>query len=161
MQDSIREFRRTVESSAQQMLVVAEAQSEMRPAPGQWSAKEILGHLIDSAANNHRRFVEAQLKDDLIFSGYDQERWVAVQRYQQASWTGLIALWKAYNLHLARVIASCPEEVLRQPREQHTLDRIAPQLASQDTPASLELLIRDYYAHLEMHLGQLFSACGQ
>mgnify|MGYP001825346871 CR=1 FL=1 len=160
MQDFVRDFRQTVESSAQQMLAVAEAQGEMRPAPGQWSAKEILGHLIDSAANNHRRFVEAQLKDDLVFPGYDPERWVAVQRYQQAAWVGLIALWRAYNLHLAHVIASCPEEVLRQPREQHSLDRLAPQLVSPDSPASLDLLIRDYYAHLEMHLGQLFSACG-
>lgn len=123
------------------------------------SAIEILGHLIDSAANNHRRFVEAQFKDDLVFPAYDQESWVAVQDYQHASWTELIALWRSYNLHLAHVVAAIPEALLVQPRTDHTLDRIALHPVSRDTPVSLEYLIRDYYRHLEEHLEQLFSAC--
>lgn len=136
---------------------IPETQAEIRPSPNQWSAKEILGHLIDSAANNHRRFVEAQLKDELVFPGYDQERWVAVQQYQQASWFTLIALWKAYNLQLAHVIAAIPETTLKQPRPKHSLDRIAMQKVSADTPVSLEYLIRDYFKHLLAHLDQIFA----
>ncbi|MCB0841112.1 MAG: DinB family protein, partial [Bacteroidetes bacterium] len=72
------------------------------PAPGKWSSKEILGHLIDSAANNHRRFVQAAYQDDFVFDGYDQDKWVAVQRYNEVPWIFLLDLWKSYNLHLAR-----------------------------------------------------------
>jgi hypothetical protein len=157
MQGFVRDLKQTVESAAQQLLQISEAESEVRPAPDQWSAKEILGHLIDSAANNHRRFVQAQLKDDLVFAGYAQESWVVVQQYQRASWAGLISLWRAYNMHLAHVVSSIPEDALKQRRRQHTLDRIAWQTVSEDTPVSLEYLIRDYYAHLQMHLEQLFS----
>jgi hypothetical protein len=157
MQDFIRTFREVIETAEQRLLEISEAQAEVCPGPGQWSAKEILGHLIDSAANNHRRFVEAQLKDDLVFPGYEQESWVAVQRYQRASWAALIALWKAYNLHLIQVVSSIPESELRRGRGEHTLDKIAWQTVSEDTPASLEYLIRDYFGHLQDHLGQIFS----
>jgi hypothetical protein len=138
-------------------LEISETQAEIRPTPNQWSAKEVLGHLIDSAANNHRRFVEAQLKDELVFPGYDQERWVAVQQYQQAPWLTLIALWKEYNLHLAHLIAAIPETTLKQSRSKHALDRIATQKVSADTPVSLEYLIRDYFKHLQAHLDQIFA----
>jgi len=87
MQDFVRDFKQTLELAERRLREVSETRSEVRPALGEWSAKEILGHLIDSAANNHRRFVEAQSKDDLVFPGYSQKQWVAVQQYQQASWT--------------------------------------------------------------------------
>jgi hypothetical protein len=161
MLDLIRDFKQTVESTTQQLVEISETQSEIRPAPDQWSAKEVLGHLIDSAAHNHRRFVEAQLKDDLVFPGYEQERWVAVQHYQQASWSGLIGLWKAYNLHLAHVVASMPEGVLKESQRSRTLDKIAWQPVSRDTKVSLEYLIRDYYGHMQEHLRQLFSVVDQ
>jgi len=150
MQDFVRDLRQTVESAAQQMLEIPESQSERRPAPGQWSAKEVLGHLIDSAANNHRRFVKTQLKEDAVFPGYEQEGWVAVQKYQQASWADLIALWKAYNLHLAHVASSIPEEELKRSLR-----------IGQNAPVSLEYVVRDYDRHLQEHLRQLFSACAR
>ena len=160
MQDLIKDFRQTIESAEPQLLAVSEPQSEARPGPGEWSAKEVLGHLIDSAANNHRRFVEAQAKDDLVFPSYDQLHWVTAQQYQQAVWIDLIALWKAYNIHLSHVIASIPQDVLTQPRTENSFERIARQAASEGKPVTLEHLIRDYYEHMKMHLGQLFAACG-
>jgi hypothetical protein len=150
MQNFVRDLRQTVASAAQQMLEISETQSERRPAPGQWSAKEILGHLIDSAANNHRRFVKTQLKDAPVFPGYEQEGWVAVQKYQQASWTGLIALWEAYNMHLAHVASSIPEDVLKRSLR-----------IGGGAPVSLDYVIRDYDRHLQEHLRQLFSACAR
>ena len=80
-----------------------------RPAPGKWSPREIIGHLIDSASNNHQRFVRASFQDDLVFAGYDQDRWVAMQRYQEARWEDLLTLWASFNRHLARVMASDPD----------------------------------------------------
>lgn len=77
-----------------------------RPEPGEWSVKEIVGHLIDSASNNHQRFVRLQLADGLVFPDYspDNNSWVAIQNYQVAHWDDLLTLWRHFNLHLARVI---------------------------------------------------------
>ena len=75
MNDLVEDFRRTVEYAAARLLAITEADAAARPAPTAWSAKETLGHLIDSATNNHRRFVLAQLKDNLAaLDAADQER---------------------------------------------------------------------------------------
>ena len=59
---------------------ISDSDAATPPAPGKWSPKQVIGHLIDSASNNHRRFVRANFVDDLIFPGYDQETWVALGR---------------------------------------------------------------------------------
>src|SRR5205085_10291681 len=82
-----------VETATPKLEAIGDELSARRPEPGKWSAKELIGHLIDSAINNHNRFVRAQLKDDLMFEGYEQDDWVRVQHYQDASWRELIALW--------------------------------------------------------------------
>jgi nitroreductase len=71
-----------------------------KPAPGQWSRKEELGHLIDSAANNHQRVVRAQLEESPAMPGYDADAWVALHGYQSRSWQSLIELWRAGNSQL-------------------------------------------------------------
>lgn len=125
MKRFLREFTEAIGSAENALAELSEVKSENRSVPDQWSAKEILGHLIDSAANNHRRFVEAQGKGDLEFPGYDQEHWVSVQEYQQRPWRDLIALWAAYNRHLTHVVASIPEAELCRPRARHSLHEIA------------------------------------
>ncbi|HVG30369.1 MAG TPA: DinB family protein [Pyrinomonadaceae bacterium] len=159
MRDALEDFRGTVESGAERLLAMSDEDAR-RPRGGEegWSAKEIVGHLIDSAANNHRRFVLAQLQDDLVFEGYAQEDWVRAQAYADAPWAGLVGLWRAYNLHLLHVMASAPEEVLRRPRASHSLDRIAFRTVEASRPATLEYLMRDYIAHLKHHLAQIFPA---
>jgi hypothetical protein len=161
MQALVREMGQIIEKGAERLLGMTEAQSERRPTPDAWSAKEILGHLIDSAANNHRRFVEAQLTEELAFPGYEQERWVTVQRYQQASWPDLVELWRAYNRHLLHVVASIPNHMLQQKHHGHTLERIAWQPVNRETPVSLAYLIQDYYGHLQEHLEQIYNSAGE
>ena len=73
-----RDLGSVVGSAAEQLHAISESQSQVSPVEGQWSAKQVLGHLIDSAANNHQRFVRAQFTADLVFPGYDQEQWVKV-----------------------------------------------------------------------------------
>ena len=158
MKDALEDFRRTVEDAADALLALTEAQSERRPAPGKWSAKEVVGHLIDSAANNHQRFVRAQFQDDLVFPGYEQEEWNAAQHYREESWPRLVELWRLYNLHLLHVVSHITEEELRRPRHPHTLHRIAWRLVAEGEPATLEYLIRDYIEHLKHHLGQIVHA---
>jgi hypothetical protein len=159
MKDALEDFRGTVESGAGRLLALSDEDARRRRGGEEgWSAKEIVGHLIDSAANNHRRFVLAQLKDDLVFDGYAQEGWVRAQHYADAPWAGLVELWRAYNLHLLHVMASAPEETLRQPRASHSLDKIAFHTVDATQPATLEYLMRDYIDHLKHHLAQIFPA---
>jgi len=157
MEDVLEDFGRTVEEASARLLSIPETEAAARPAEGKWSAKETIGHLIDSATNNHQRFVRAQFKEDLVFDGYAQEDWVRSQAYDRADWDGLVALWRSYNLHLAHVMAHAPEEVLRRERAAHTLDRIAFKTVAPDRPATLEYLMRDYVTHLKHHLNQILG----
>lgn len=114
-----------------------------------WSAKEILGHLIDSASNNHQRFVRAQVpghleSGTLIFPKYDQRAWVDAQGYQEACWYLLIKLWRSYNLRLSHVIQRIPDDVLG------TRCRIG-----EESAVTLAWLCTDYLEHMRHHLRQL------
>jgi len=147
----------TVERSAARLRAISDDAASASPAEGKWSPKEVLGHLIDSASNNHGRFVRARYGDDLVFPGYEQEKWVAAQRYTEAAWEDLIALWRGFNLHIARVMANVPDDVARRPRANHNLDQIAWQTIPRDQPATLDYFMNDYVDHLEHHLAQIFG----
>jgi hypothetical protein len=157
MNDLSRELQRIVAEAAARLSTSVDNQRQTASLDGQWSARQILGHLIDSAANNHQRFVRAQFTNDLVFAGYEQERWVIAQHYQEEEWAVLIQLWKSYNDHLAHVIAQIPADVLQQPRWPHTLDRIAWQPVGADESTTLEYLIRDYIGHLNDHLQHILT----
>ena len=151
------DFRNTIVSATARLRNIPETQSGQKNSPDDWSAKETIGHLIDSAANNHPRFVRAQFTDDLVFPGYEQDQWVKSQNYRDESWSELIQLWSSYNLHLVHVASAIPEDVLTRPRSRHTLDQIAFNLVDKNEPATLEYLIRDYLDHLRHHLDQIFA----
>ncbi len=144
-----------IERFRTELLAIAEDQASANSAPDRWSPKEILGHLIDSAVNNHRRIVLAQLKDDLVFDGYDQEGWVSVQGYNECSWSDLIEFWYAYNRRLLDVISRIPSEKLNASRTEHSLNRIAMKRVPADQPATLAYLIQDYFDHMVRHMGQI------
>ena len=139
------------------LLALPGADSDRSAAPGRWSPREVVGHLVDSAWHNHRRFLEARWRDDLVFEGYDQEAWVAAQRYAQAPWVDLVELWRAVNLHVARVMDTTPEAERTRVRAPHSLDRIAFRPVRADEPTSLEFLMDDYVAHLLHHLRQVLG----
>src|SRR5579864_8192930 len=123
---------------------ISEADASVPALAGGWSRKEILGHLIDSASNNHQRFVRAQLQDELRWPGYDQSGCVRVQRYQDARWSDLLSFWAAYNRFLAHVLAAVREE------KRGTACWIG------NYPVmTLEELAADYLTHLEHHLDQI------
>ncbi len=151
------DFRETIVSAKARLSDIPEVQSRQKSSPDEWSPVEVLGHLIDSAANNHQRFVRAQFTDDLVFPGYEQEQWVSSQKYSDESWAEVIQLWSAYNLHLLHVFSLIPEDVLTKARSPHTLDQIAFNLVDKNDPATLEYLIRDYVDHLRHHLDQIFK----
>ena len=155
------DFRDTIVTAKARLSDMSETQSRQKSSPEDWSPVEVLGHLIDSAANNHQRFVRAQFTDDLVFSGYEQNQWVSSQKYSDESWSEVIQLWSAYNLHLLHIVSVIPEDVLTKARSPHTLDQIAFNLVDKNDPATLEYLIRDYVDHLRHHLDQIFAEVKQ
>lgn len=133
----------TVDHEAAALSQWPEDAARWKLSPEKWSAIELMGHLIDSAANNHQRFVRAQ-QGDYTGPAYDQEFWVSSQGYQNAPWPELVELWRLYNRHLARVI----ERVL--PESLDTECRVG-----HYAPATLGFIIEDYLAHLQHHLRQI------
>src|SRR5260370_720430 len=82
---------------------------------GGWSRKQILGHLIDSASNNHQRFVRALLAPELDGPGYDQAGCVRVERFAEADWHMLADVWNSYNRLLAHILRGVPDSKLATP----------------------------------------------
>ena len=158
MQDFLDDFRQTLSLAAERFKLISESQSGIPRADEKWSPKQILGHLIDSAANNHSRFVRAQFTDDLVFAGYEQTKWVDVQRYQDETWADLVQLWHSYNRHILHIIEVTPEEQRTKLRAKHNLHQIASELLKEDEPVTLDWFMRDYLDHMRKHLGQIFES---
>ncbi len=148
-------LRALLEMWSSRLMSLDDEAASRRPSPERWSPKEIIGHLIDSASNNHQRFVRAQSQSSLTFLGYEQDGWVAAQDYQRAPWSELVALWSLFNLHLARVMEATPDEERMRAREDHNLDHIGWQPFRADEAATLDAFMADYVGHLAHHLDQI------
>lgn len=134
-----------VDAALRWLAVIDEASSQEPLRPGGWCARETLGHLIDSACNNHRRFVIGQPPGVPRFDGYEQDDWVGRQAYRQESWQGLVALWTAYNRHLAHVMRTTSDDAAAG-------TALAPDGSG---PITVGFLMGDYVRHLLHHVGQL------
>jgi len=140
---------RAVEFAEMTLQDISETESETPVLPGGWSRKELIGHLIDSASNNHQRFVRAAQQPSLEFPGYDQKGNVKVQAVQQADWALMVSLSAGYNRYLAHVIAHLP------PSKLETVCRIGA-----GEPVTLSFLATDYLSHMLHHLKQIGAAEG-
>jgi hypothetical protein len=148
-------LRSIVEGSVPVLEELSDADAGEKPATDRWSTKEVLGHLIDSATNNHRRFIIAYSMSDLISEGYDADVWVTLQDYQNREWSSIIGLWDRYNRHIAAVLDRLPEDIVRREHAAHNFHEMAWRLVPANTPTTLGYLIRDYIGHLEHHLRQI------
>jgi hypothetical protein len=155
--DLVAGFSQYVEDAAAALLSITDDESAAPRLPGKWSRKEIVGHLIDSAANNQGRFVRAQLQEDLTFAGYDQDAWVRVQRYGGRSWAELVEVWRSYNRQIAAIMRSASSAELSRPRQRHNLDQIAFQTLPDGAAATLGFLMSDYVVHLKHHVSQILE----
>jgi hypothetical protein len=144
--DTAAALRRAIETALPGLRALSDERASKRPAPGKWSPKELIGHLLDSATNNHNRFVRGILDPEVRLPKYEQEGWVRVQGYATAHWDTLLLLWCLYNYHLAGVIESIPPPAVG-----------TPCFIGDNPPMPLGELAADYVRHLEHHLGQVLN----
>lgn len=123
------------------LAAISNQRAAAKPAPQSWSPKQELGHLIDSAANNHQRVVRAQLEDNLALPSYDGDRWVELHGYQNREWIDLIALWRAANSQLVAAAQFAPAKAWS-----HKLS------VGGSEPMTLRFVLDDYVDHMVSHL---------
>jgi hypothetical protein len=150
--DLLTDWREAVDQAADGWRLLSDERARAPLALGKWSTKEVVGHLVDSAAHNHQRFVRAQWVANLICAPYEQDEWVRTQHYIDAPWPELVELFRTYNHHLARVVATLPDEVLDRRRHRHNMSMVAWQPIAEDMPVTLRWFVADYVAHLQHHV---------
>jgi hypothetical protein len=122
-----------------------QAASQNDGRPGSWTRKQELGHLIDSATNNHVRFVLASVDGEFRGQGYAQDKWVEAHGYQEIEWLALVDLWYRYNTLLVRVIERIPDA--------HLENRCVIGWGVQ----TLGFVIEDYVLHMQHHIDHLLA----
>jgi hypothetical protein len=125
---------------------LTEESASRRPDQSGWTLKEIAGHLVDSAANNHQRITRLQLVPDLQFPGYENEKWLAAEHWNGLSWREILNLFLSYNLFLVHLIRNVDPENLA--HRWFGRDRLGERIYT------LEEIIIDYRKHLQEHLEQ-------
>jgi hypothetical protein len=140
------QIEKTVSAVVERWRDLPEPTLRFRVSADAWSIKEIIGHLIDSASNNHQRFVRLQLTESLAFPDYGQDNihWVRIQNYQDRAWSELLVLWHYFNAQLAYIIRSVDPACLSH------VWQVEPQ-----TSVTLFDLMTDYRRHLKTHLDQI------
>jgi hypothetical protein len=136
----------TIQLAKPRLLSISDTHASEKPYPDKWSIKETLGHLVDSAANNHQRIVRLQENRDIGAFKYSQQHWVNSQNYQDEPWQDIVEFWFRYNSHLAHIIARIDSGSL-----EHVCD------IGYSGPATLIFVIEDYLRHVEHHLKQIYS----
>jgi len=133
----------------QKFLKYSEEELKRKPAPNKWSRKELLGHLIDSATNNHLRFIKIQFMLQPFFvEGYHQDDWVSIQKYNEIETKHLVDFWRIYNEHILFIMKNTPDENLNL--------KITAEKPSENAD-TLFYLLKDYVDHMDHHLKQIFN----
>ncbi len=138
------DFSARLASAEADLKVITEFEATEPYKPDAWTRKQVLGHLIDSAINNHVRFVTAALDGKYTGPAYHAQGWVAMHDYANMLWSELLELWKAHNALLRRVVRQIPE------------DRLAADCRiGDDQPVTLRYVIEDYLHHMEEHITEI------
>jgi len=138
---SLKHLRALIEEVPSKLSKLPLSQVELKPSPVKWSPKEELGHLLDSAANNHQRIVRTQLEDEPKMPGYDGNAWVELHKYQRRNWQEMIDLWRNLNRQLLAAAEATPQSAWSR------TCTIADSL-----PLTLKYVFEDYIDHMVHHL---------
>ncbi len=123
---------------------LSEERASIPRGEGKWTPKEELGHLIDSAANNHLRFVGGATAAEFRGPSYAQDEWVRIHGYRGMPWEEIVAFWFQYNRLLVRLIAAIPAGRLE-----------TPCTIGAGAPVTLGYLVEDYVIHMQHHIDLL------
>ena len=140
-------IREAIAAAQPELLKIPPPAACLKPAPDAWSRNEILGHLIDSAAHNHQLVVRGALDEALNFPPYQQDPWVAIQRYNQMDWLELVDLFVLNNRRLCWVVEGLPPQAFA------NLCRLG-----KDKIVPLEFVVTDYLRHLKLHLASILES---
>ena len=144
MENIIRELREIITAYEKKISAIPETELSAKPLPAKWSKKEVLGHLIDSAQNNLRRFICSQYESQPPFIVYQQDFWVASNEYQRVPSADILQLWRLLNLRIADVLENMPEANYKKECNTGSLH-------------TMEWLAADYVKHLKHHMNQIIS----
>jgi hypothetical protein len=137
-------FRAELDQVHQSLLALPAGLANVPWREGGWTRKQIVGHLLDSAANNRQRFVRAAIQGNYTGPRYAQDAWVAAHGYAHQPWGTLLGWWEAEHEILMAIVDNISEEKL-----------MAQCIIGDDPPVSLRFLIEDYVGHQRWHLRQL------
>ena len=141
--NSLKRLEELVKTIPHRLREIPETEFIRKPAANKWSKKEILGHLIDSAANNHQRFVRIQYENEPVIF-YDQDQWNLLNHHQDLDREHLVEFWIIYNKHLVQLASKIPEAIL-----------LRKGIGKDGQARTLGWYIQDYVVHMEHHLKQL------
>ena len=137
-------LKQTIEGEIPNLRALNDERASVPRGVGKWCPKEELGHLIDSASNNHIRFVNGAIQPEYRGPSYAQEDWVRLHGYREMPWEAIVNFWYQYNQLLAVVIANIPEDRLQ-----------TKCLIAQGPEVTLGFVIEDYILHMQHHIDQL------
>lgn len=146
IQASIQALSEILSSVPDILMSINEKEFSAQPSPEKWSKKQILGHLIDSATNNHQRFIRSQAENNPQIY-YDQEIWVKNNYYQQMHAFQIIEFWTIYNYHILHIIKNMTEE-----------NYLRTCTMKDGQVLSIAYLVNDYIQHMQHHLKQILPA---
>ena len=146
MQIIVQELRDVLQDFAPRMRDISPPDFCAKPNPTKWSKIEVVGHLIDSAQNNLRRFVCSQYEPTPPLIIYNQDFWVSANNYKEANQADTIQLWLLLNERICSILETMAPA--NYTKECNT-GRETPQLHT------LKWLAADYVKHLKHHLNQV------
>jgi hypothetical protein len=138
---SLKQLRALIDKTPARLNKLPLSRVELKPSLSNWSPKQELGHLLDSAANNHQRIVRTQLEDEPRMPDYDGDAWVELHGYQKRNWKEMIELWRALNEQLLAAAEATPATAWSR------TCTIADSL-----PLTLKFVFEDYLEHMIHHL---------
>lgn len=143
MKAIVERFQYLMDTLPSLLSAIPEKELNAKTGENKWTKKQILGHLVDSAANNHQRFIRVQYEDIPAIS-YDPDQWNILNRYDSLPVQNVIDFWTIYNQHLLQLMKNMPADQLEKKC-----------MTGGDTPLTLKFIMEDYVHHLEHHLKQI------
>ena len=144
MQNTIDRIQKNIVLLKSIIFDISETDLTFKRAANKWSRKEVLGHLIDSAQYNLKRFNQIQLTSETwTVVPYPQNELVVLNNYQNIPLADLVILWQALNHQVIAVLKNID------------IDTLENKVIVFEEDKNLRWLIEDYADHMDHHFKQI------